>query len=149
MAESDGSARRGSSVGAFLARFVLAHFLAYPVGFLAAFAAIPLALGVRGRALSSVGSTGPQSAFVQQLARRLALSPFEGAQLEIVLHFVLWVALAALLIVHLAVVPWALSAARHKRNVDRMRRMFIWTIATTTSVAVLGGAAGWIWLYSL
>ncbi len=149
MAQSTGGARRGARVSVFLERALLGHVVAYPVGFLAAVAAIPIALPACHAALSSVGGRGPRSAFVRDLAQRMALSPPEGAQLEIVLKFLLWVALAVLLLVHVAVLPWAIASARGSTAVDRARRMFVRTVATITAIIVVTGAAGWIWLYSL
>lgn len=149
MVELPATERRTHPAGAFFARLLLGHFVAYPVGFLAAFASIPVALRVRRHALVAVAGSSPHSAFVQGLARQMRLSAGEGAQLEIVLRFVLYSSVALLLLVHLAVLPWAIAAARRSRRVDRARRMFMGVVATATAVVVVTGVVGWIWLYSL
>jgi hypothetical protein len=148
--------RRRVAWRAFVGRLLLAHFIAYPIGFVAAIAAMPLAFLFREEAILGAGNQGATSQLVKDATRGMALSATEAAQLQIVLEFVLWVSLAALLAVHLAAVPWGIGAARAARQPEqaatvqrRGYRTFVVATATTTVLVVLAGAGGWLWLFLL
>jgi len=148
--------RRASAQRVFLERLLLGHFIAYPVGLVAAIGSIPIAMKFREHAVLAAGPDGAKSDLVRQVARDLHLSPMEAAQSEIILTFVMWVTLAVLLVVHLGVLPWAIGAARAARSPDSASssarqglRSFVIVTTVTLAVVILCGAAGWIWLFTL
>jgi len=148
--------RRALPQRLFIERLVLGHFIAYPVGLLAAVASMPIGMKVRARAVLGAGSEGAKSDLMRQIAHDLGLTPLEAAQTEIVMVFVMWATLAVMLVVHLAVLPWAIGAARDARSPDpapsrsrRGLRSFAIVTAVTLVVVMVCGAAGWIWLFTL
>lgn len=139
---------------------MLGHMLAYPLGFVVSIAAIPLALVVREDALADPPPS--TSALVAEATRSMSVSPYELAQLEVVLRFVGLLALAVMAAVHLAALPWALGWARVARDrrdggdgskaLETARRggkIFWWTFGTLSGLVALLGAASWLWLLSL
>jgi hypothetical protein len=150
---ADGEKRRATPRKAFWGRFVLGHFIAYPVCFLTAAGALPFAMILRKDALMSPERAGARSSIVQDVARDLKLTGIEAAQVEIVLEFAMWACIAVLVLVHVAVLPWAFAAASKVRNpengeagVKRGLRIFGATLATTVVTVAIGGTAGWIWI---
>jgi hypothetical protein len=143
-----------SPLRAAFGRLVVAHFLAYPIGFAAAVGSIPLALLVRERALLAAEG-GAKSKLVRDALEGMALGSTEAAQVEVILELVLWIALAVVLIVHLAAVPWAIGAARSARRpgddgpARRGMRTFVVICAATTALVVLGAVVGWVWVITL
>lgn len=146
--------KKPSPARAAFGRLVLGHFIAYPVGFLAAMGAMPYAMILRERALNAAAG-GATSSIVKDVARDMNLNPIEAAQVQILLEFSLWVSLAVLLVIHLAAVPWAIGAARSAkypadpRPARRGLRAFVVLTATTTSVVALATLAGWVWVFTL
>jgi hypothetical protein len=148
--------RTRSRARLFFERFLLAHFLSYPVAFVASIAAMPMAVRLRAAALLNAGSEGASSRIMRDVAQQLELSPTEAAQAEIVFTFVLWTCIAVLLVVHLASLPWAIAAARaashvppDERGVRRGRNVFVGVTIATVILVVLCGAVGWLWLLLL
>lgn len=139
---------------AALGRFTLGHFIAYPVGMVAAIGSMPIGMVIREKALYAAQG-GATYGVVQDVARDMKLNPTEAAQVQILLEFSLGVALVALLIVHLAAVPWAIGAARtakHPENPAPARRglrAFAIVTGATTALLVLASLAGWIWVFTL
>lgn len=139
---------------AALGRLTLGHFIAYPVGFLAAVGSMPLGMILRERALLAAGG-GATSSIVRDAARDLSLSPTEAAQVQILLEFSLWTTLAVLLVIHLAAVPWAVGAARTAKNpsdtaaVRRGLRAFVGVTLATAAVVGLMAVVGWVWVLTL
>jgi hypothetical protein len=138
---------------AFFGRLALGHFIAYPVTFATAAGAIPYAMLVRKQQLLSPDHTGARSKMVQDVARDMKLTGVEAAQVEIVLGFVMWVCIAVLAVLHLAVLPWsfaAAGAARHPERGDRAVRrgfrIFVGITATTVVLVALAGVAGWVYI---
>jgi hypothetical protein len=141
---------------AFFGRFMMGHLLAYPVGFMTAVAAMPLAMVFKKDALMSVGAVGAQNRFIRDAAKELSLSALEAAQVELVLETCLIASLVTLGMVHLWSIPWAIGAARAVKNPvtgatgeRRGYRLFGWLTAATFVVVGLAGAIGWIWVFSL
>ncbi len=141
---------------AFVGRLALAHFIAYPVGFAAAVAAMPVAFLLREQALLHAGDRGATSSIVREATRGMSLSGTEGAQLQIILEFVLWATLAVLAVVHLAALPWCLGAARTARDPLRGaaslrtgRRTFVGITLATAVLVVLCAVGGWMWIFLL
>jgi hypothetical protein len=148
------SPKRPSPARAALGRVMLGHFIAYPIGFLAAVGALPFGMLVHERALLNA-SGGATSGIVRDVARDLSLSSTEAAQVEILLRFSLWVTLAVMLAIHAASVPWAIGAARSaKRPTDprpaaRGRRAFAAVTLVLALLVALGALAGWVWVLTL
>ena len=147
------SKKRSTPSRAFWGRFVLGHFIAYPVCFLTAAGTLPYAMIIRKAELMSPGRMGARSGIVQDVARDLKLTGIEAAQVEIVLEFAMWTCLAVLILMHVAVLPWSLAAAGQVRHPERGEapvkrgfRIFAGTTATTVVTLALAGTAGWIWI---
>jgi hypothetical protein len=141
---------------AFLGRFALAHLLSYPVAFVGAIAAMPIAILVRSEALLNAGERSDAAGWVRRVAQNLHLSPIELAQLQIVLEFVLGSSFALFVSLHVASLPWAIGAAKAVREPDagsiaktRGYRMFVVTAAATLCLVALIGLGGWLWLFLL
>jgi hypothetical protein len=158
-AEAEGPApapsppRRQNPGRAFLGRFMLGHFVAYPVTFATAAGSIPYAMLARKKELLSPSYEGARSKMVQDVARDMKLTGTEAAQVEIVLGFVMWVCIAILAVLHAGVLPWAFAAAgaaRHPEKGDRAvrrgLRIFVAITATTAVSVVLAGVGGWIYV---
>jgi hypothetical protein len=139
---------------AALGRLTLGHFIAYPVGMVAAIGAMPIGMVVRERALYAAQG-GATNSIVKDVARDMNLNPAEAAQVQILLEFSLWVALGALLVVHLAAVPWAIGAARTAKYPDnpaparRGLRIFASVTVATAVLLAITSLAGWIWVFTL
>ena len=147
--------KRPSPRKAFWGRFMLGHFIAYPVCFLTAAGTLPFAMIVRKAELMSPGRMGARSGIVRDAARNLKLTGIEAAQVEIVLEFAMWACIAVLVLMHVAVLPWALAAARQARlpeapdvGTRRGLRIFAGTTATIVVALAVSGTAGWIWVLS-
>jgi hypothetical protein len=146
--------KKPSPAKAALGRLTLAHFIAYPVGMVAAIGSMPIGMVIRKRALYAA-SGGATSSIVKDVARDLKLDPIEAAQVQIVLEFSLWVALAVLLVIHVAAVPWAIGAAKSAKDPDnpaparRGLRIFAAVTVVTSMLLVLTSLAGWIWVLTL
>lgn len=132
---------------------MLAHLIAYPVGFLTAVAAMPLAMMSRREQLMDVGAIGAKNRFIADAARELALSPLEAAQVELVLEVSFMAALVTLGLVHLWSLPWSVAAARQVKRpeagrgaVDRGYRLFTVLTVSTILLLLLGGIASWVWV---
>ncbi len=144
--------KRSTPLRAFFGRFFLGHMLAYPVGFAAAVAALPLAMMVHKEELMSPGRFGARSQMLADVARDLHMTPLEAAQMEIVLRFTLWICVAALVLVHVAVLPWSVAAARAVGNppakaaVQKTYRLFAAVTGGTLVLLGVGGTGLWIWV---
>lgn len=141
---------RGRAV--WLGPIVIAHFVAYPVAFFSAVAAMPYAMLLRKRALLAAGNEGASIGLIRDAARGLSLTRVEAAQLQVVLVFSLSASLVVLLLVHLAALPWAVARARARDDAPatlRARRSFMISIAVLVSSVGAAGLAGWIWLATL
>ncbi len=141
---------------AFFGRFMMGHLLAYPVGFLTAVAAMPLAMVLKKDALMNVGAIGAENRFIRDAAKELALSALEAAQVELVLRTCLIASLVTLTLVHLWSIPWAIGAARAVKHPQtgaaserRGYRIFGWLTAATFVLVGIAGAIGWIWVFTL
>jgi hypothetical protein len=148
-----GKKKRSTPSRAFWGRFMLGHFVAYPLCFLTAAAALPLAMILRKAELMSPARSGARTGIVRDAARNLKLTGIEAAQVEIVLEFSLWACVAVLVLMHVAVLPWSLAAARELRRpgtetgaVRRGFRIFAGTAATLAVTIAVAGTAGWIWV---
>jgi hypothetical protein len=134
---------------AALGPLVLAHFLAYPVAFASAIALIPLALLFRKQALLDASATHPLNWLIRDVARDLALTRIEAAQVQVVLEFVFVGCVLVLVLVHLAVIPWLMAVTRPAENaarIARARRFFAIGFGILLATVLLTGAAGWLWL---
>ena len=146
--------KKSSPGRAALGRLTLAHFIAYPIGFLAAIGSMPIGMVIRERALLTA-SGGATYGIIQDVARDMKLNATEAAQVQILLEFCLGVSLVVLLIIHLAAIPWAIGAARSARNPDdpgpakRGLRAFAAIAVGTTAILLLSSLAGWIWVFTL
>ena len=76
--------KKPSPARAAFGRLVLGHFIAYPVGFLAAMGAMPYAMILRERALNAAAD-GATSSIVKDVTRNMNLNPIEAAQMQILL----------------------------------------------------------------
>jgi hypothetical protein len=148
-----GSKKRPTPLKAFSGRFFLGHMLAYPIGFAAAVAAMPIAMVVKKKELMSPGRFGAKSEMLQGIAKDLHLTPIEAAQIEIVLVFTMWVSIAALVLIHAISLPWAIAAARAVKNpaltetaVKKSYRLFAGVTGGTLVLVGLVGTAAWIWV---
>ena len=148
--------RAGGGGRAFLGRFVLAHFIAYPIAIVAAISATPLALWIRERSILEAGPTGARWTTVTEALAKHRVTATEAAQVQIVLDFVIVMTVATFALVHLAALPWAIEGARARiiattnDGVRQMRtagfRVFVGITAATLVLVVLSGMAGWAWL---
>jgi hypothetical protein len=150
--------RAGGGGRAFLGRFVLAHFIAYPIAIVAAIGATPLALWFRERSILEAGPTGARWTTVTEALAKHRVTATEAAQVQIVLDFVIVMTVATFALVHLAALPWAIEAARTRARmtatmndgVRQMRtagfRVFVGITAATLVLVALSGMAGWAWL---
>jgi hypothetical protein len=145
--------KRSTPRKAFWGRFMLGHFIAYPVCFLTAAAALPFAMVLRKAELMSPSRVGARTGIVRDAARNLKLTGIEAAQVEIVLEVAMWACIAVLVLMHLAVLPWSFGAAGQIRHPERGEaavkrgfRIFAGTTATTVVALALAGTAGWIWV---
>jgi hypothetical protein len=133
---------------------MLAHLIAYPIGFIAAIASMPIGIIARKDALLSASDAGASSGIVADVARQMKLDGAEALQLELLLEFVMYVTLGVLLLVHLAALPWAIGAARAAKGapdlaLKRGYRLFVVLTAATLVIIALTGTGGWIWLFTL
>jgi hypothetical protein len=139
---------------AAIGRLALGHFIAYPIGFLAAIGAMPIGMVVRERALIEAQG-GATTGVVKDVARDMNLNPTEAAQVQVLLEFSLVAALLVLLVIHLAAIPWAVGAARTAKNpedpgpVKRGLRAFVIITLVTTALTALTTLAAWVWLLTL
>jgi hypothetical protein len=135
---------------AFLGRFVLAHFIAYPIAVVAAVGGTPLALWVRERAILDAKPTGARWTMVTEALAKYRVSATESAQVQIVLDFVILLSVATFTLVHLAALPWAIEAARKNARVGQGRtasfRLFVGITTATLIVVAVSGMVGWLWL---
>jgi hypothetical protein len=155
---------RGSPSRAFLGRLMLAHFIAYPISVITAVGAMPVAVYVRQRSILEARAVGARWSMVSDALAKYRVSPTEAAQVQIVLDFVLLVTVAFFVLVHLAVLPWAIGAARAGAraqlpdgagaptgNVTAQKRaagfrVFVGITAATLILVAISGTAGWLWL---
>ena len=145
----------------FTSRLFIAHMVAYPVGFLAAVACMPMSLLARGDELLNASATGATNKLVRESIKNLGLDPTEAAQVQIVMEFVFIVAGGLWILVHFWGVPWARAAAKSveahnagdlagaKETERRGLKWFAWSTAATVAVTGLVGLGGWIWLFTL
>ena len=148
-----GSKKRPTPLKAFSGRFFLGHMLAYPIGFAAAVAALPIAMMAKKEELMSPGRFGAKSEMLAGIAKDLHLTPLEAAQIEIVLVFTMWISIAVLVLIHLVALPWAIAAARAVKNptltetaVKKSYRLFAGVTGGTLVLLGLTGTAAWIWV---
>jgi hypothetical protein len=144
-----------------LGRLLIAHLLCYPLLFTVSLAAISLIIIRCEQALLEAGAaSGAESGLQRWLVREVGLSLGDAARCEIILA-PLGLALALLFVVlHLISVPWALAAAREARARGtpeaelaqlRLRRAQRWWLGSSlglTALLVLGGLAGWVWIFT-
>jgi hypothetical protein len=146
------SKKRPTPLKAFSGRFFLGHMLAYPIGFAAAVAAMPIAMVVKKRELMSPARFGAKSEMLAGIARDLQMTPLEAAQVEIVLVFTMWVSIAILAVIHLVALPWAIAAARavndptRQAQVERTYRLFAGVTGGTLVLVGVIGTGAWIWV---
>lgn len=114
--------RRARLVRAFERAF-LAHLLAYPLAFLTACAAIPLAIHLFIGDIDRLGDDLP--AIGQYIVRLVA-----------------WPAGALFLLAHLLAAPWVFG-----RDPARGRRLFLRAFAALSALVLVAGAASWLWLW--
>jgi|SoiMethySBSTD1v2_1073268.scaffolds.fasta_scaffold41461_1 hypothetical protein len=142
---------------AFLSRFALAHFIAYPVATVAALAATPLALWIKGREITETEASGASWQILQEALNKYHVSSTEAAQVQIVVEFVLYFCIGVFSMIHVAAIPWAAGAARAAKRTDAPGarqsrtpgfRLFVVTTAATLVAVALLGAAGWTWLFT-
>jgi hypothetical protein len=145
--------KAGGGGRAFLGRFVLAHFVAYPIAIVAAIGATPLALWVRERSILEAGATGARWTTVTEALAKHRVTATEAAQVQIVLDFVIIMTVATFALVHLAALPWAVEGARTRTRTTATRQMrtagfrvFVGITAATLVLVALSGMAGWAWL---
>lgn len=148
-----GSKKRPTPLKAFSGRFFLGHMLAYPVGFAASVAALPVGMVVKKKELMSPGRFGAKSEMLAGIARDLHLTPLEAAQIEIVLVFTMWVSIAVLVLIHAVALPWAIAAARavnrpelQETTVKRTYRLFAGVTGGTLVLLGVIGTGAWIWV---
>jgi hypothetical protein len=148
-----GSKKRPTPLKAFSGRFFLAHMLAYPLGFAAAVAAMPIAMVVKKKELMSPGRFGAKSEMLAGIARDLNLTPLEAAQIEIVLMFTMWVSIVVLVVIHVVALPWSIAAARAvndpalvETSLKRGYRLFAGVTGGTFVLLGLIGTGAWIWV---
>jgi len=103
-------------------RLAVAHFVAYPIAFLTAVAAIPLAMYLHLEELERLGDANA----IGMAAVRL----------------VAWPAGIAFLLAHVSVARWAFG-----RDEVRGRRWFLRAVGALAGAIVLFGSASWLWLY--
>ena len=137
----------------FVGRFMLGHLIAYPVGFVAAVAAMPLAMMVRKQELLDVGNVGAENHVVRKAVEKLGLTAMEAGQVEIVLGFCLWASLLPMLLVHLLALPWAAASGISSEEVvgldprvKRTWRLFLAGTLGSFVVIVLVGVVSWLWV---
>lgn len=104
-------------------RLLVAHALAYPVALAWAFGSVPLIV-------VAVASASGTSLGDAEIAHR-------------VLVRVAWPAALSFAAVHAAGAAWAWS-----KDARRGRRLFAWSSGALMAVAVVVGAASWLWLMS-
>lgn len=147
-----GSKKRPTPLKAFSGRFFLGHMLAYPVGFAAAVAAMPIAMVVKKKELMSPARFGAKSEMLAGIARDLHMTPLEAAQIEIVLVFTMWVSIAVLALIHLVALPWAIAAARAVNDPAKAAaakqgyRLFAGVTGGTLVLLGVIGTGAWIWV---
>ncbi len=147
-----GSKKRPTPLKAFSGRFFLGHMLAYPLGFAAAVAAMPIAMVVKKQELMSPARFGAKSEMLAKIARDLHMTPLEAAQIEIVLVFTMWVSIAVLGLIHVVALPWAIAAARavnepaRESQVRRTYRLFAGVTGGTLVLLGVIGTGAWIWV---
>jgi hypothetical protein len=147
-----GSKKRPTPLKAFSGRFFLGHMLAYPLGFAASVAAMPIAMVVKKQELMSPARFGAKSEMLAGIARDLHMTPLEAAQVEIVLVFTMWVSIAVLAVIHLVALPWAIAAARavnhpaREPQVKRTYRLFAGVTGGTLVLTGMIGTGAWIWV---
>lgn len=115
---------------------------------LAALACMPLSMLARKRALLEASARDETHPLIRDVARDLSLTAVEAAQVQLVLEVVLGAALAVLVLVHLAALPWALAETRGSGTpaAARGRRVFVYGFALLAAGLLLLGAASWLWL---
>jgi hypothetical protein len=135
---------------AFVGRFALAHFIAYPVAMVTAIGATPVALWLHKRSMLHANATAVRWQTVREVLEKYRLSATEASLVGVVLDFVIFATLGTFALIHFAAIPWALSGA-HAETPGRKRtgafRLFVAVTAATLVLTALSGAAGWLWLF--
>jgi hypothetical protein len=135
-----GSKKRPTPLKAFSGRFFLGHMLAYPLGFAASVAAMPIAMVVKKQELMSPARFGAKSEMLAGIARDLHMTPLEA------------VSIAVLAVIHLVALPWAIAAARavnhpaREPQVKRAYRLFAGVTGGTLVLTGMIGTGAWIWV---
>lgn len=135
-------------------RLTLAHFIAYPVGFIAAVGAIPLTFWVRGDAILQAEPGQELPAWLIPVAQNMVLDEYQATQLRLVMEWVMGCALLTWVWVHLLALPWVWVSMQaqptpQKTSWPKAARLFMFGVFGTILVWVLLGAVGWVWLFTL
>lgn len=143
----------------FVDRFMIGHLVAYPAGMIAAIGAMPFAMRIREDELLSAGATGTRWTLLADATADMGLTATEVAQLEVVLEGAVLVSLVALVVVHLAAIPWSVAAARaaqverdggepatSMQRAHRAKRWFWWVTGALGATMLVIGIGGWAWL---
>jgi hypothetical protein len=116
------AARGHPTARASVERLLVAHLLAWPLGLLWAFAAMPFAFPLFEAELVRIDDPQAVGWFIAWK--------------------VLWVAGGAFLLGHLAALPWAFG-----REGGAGRRIFLWGMGGLAGLGLVAGGAGWAWLH--
>lgn len=113
----------------FASRLFIAHVLAYPLAFVAAVAAMPVAIHLSFETIE-------------------ALVAEHGRDVTIVGHYVVrlvaWPAGLAFALPHLSVIPYALDRGGH-----RARRAHWVVLGAVAALILAAGGISWVWLLTL
>jgi hypothetical protein len=141
-----------SAATAFLARLMLAHFAAYPLAFVAAFAAIAPVIVLREDAIFAVEAQAePSSSMQRWLMDELQVGASEAAAVEKVLVPSGIVALIVFVLAHASAVPWAVAAKRavlggdeRAESLRRARAIWLWINLGIAGLVMVAGIVAWL-----
>lgn len=131
-------------------RYMVAHIMAWPMGFIASAMAMPYAFMIKGDEILGAGATGAQSEIFQEIAREQGLDATMAAAMEITTIFMLWAGAAVMVVPHVVGLPWAITQARSgldKAVKQRSTRRFWIANGLTMALVLLAGLGGYAWFF--
>lgn len=136
---------------ALIGRIAMAHFICYPILFVAAAAGMSLAIILQKDAiLLAAQTTLPRTTAQRWLVQEVALGPGDAAAFEVIMRPLGAVLAVIFVLAHLTSVPWGLAARRVALGrgtpaaLRRARNLWIVVTLGVTAVVVCGGVVGWV-----
>lgn len=149
--ETESEEARFEGRHALIGRIAMAHFLCYPILFVAAASAMSLAIiWQKDAILLAAQTTLPRTGVQRWLIEEVALGPGDAAAFEVIMRPLTSVLGAIFVLAHATSVPWGLAARRAalgrgtQAAVARARNLWIVSTLGVAGVVVCGGLVGWV-----